>query len=62
MVQHIVRNLEAGSEDDFPDLKAVLLAMPDIGEDQDFARLRQFPPTEDDFAGLPVELENPFTR
>lgn len=27
----------------FPDLKGLLLAMPDVGEDQDFERLRDFP-------------------
>ena len=27
----------------FPDLKALLLAMPDVGEDADFSRTREFP-------------------
>jgi hypothetical protein len=27
----------------FPDLKALLLAMPDMGEDADFSRTREFP-------------------
>ena len=27
----------------FPDLKALLLAMPDAGEDADFSRTREFP-------------------
>ncbi len=27
----------------FPDLKALLLAMPDAGEDGDFSRTREFP-------------------
>jgi hypothetical protein len=31
------------SDDDFPDLKGVLLEMPDVGTDEDFARLREMP-------------------
>jgi hypothetical protein len=27
----------------FPDLKALLLAMPDVGEDADFSRVREYP-------------------
>jgi hypothetical protein len=27
----------------FPDLKSLLLAMPDVGEDVDFDRLREYP-------------------
>ena len=33
-----------GPEEEFPDLKS-LLVMPDIGEDEDFVRLRQLPPS-----------------
>ncbi len=33
----------AEPDDDFPDLKAVLLAMPGAGADTDFARLKQMP-------------------
>jgi hypothetical protein len=31
-------------EEEVPDLKALLLAMPDAGEDEDFERLRELPP------------------
>jgi hypothetical protein len=31
------------SDDEFPDLKGVLLEMPDVGTDEDFARLREMP-------------------
>jgi plasmid stability protein len=41
--RRILRTALIGPEDEFPDLKAVLLAMPDAGEDQDFARLRDLP-------------------
>ena len=37
------RRLARGSEDDFPDLKALLLAAPEAGEDADFERIREFP-------------------
>ena len=30
-------------EDDFPDLKGLLLAMPDVGEDKIFERVRDYP-------------------
>jgi antitoxin FitA len=42
--RHILhRALFVPEEEEFPDLKALLI-MPDVGEDEDFARLRQFPP------------------
>lgn len=33
-------------EEEFPDLKALLI-MPDVGEDEDFARLRELAPDRD---------------
>jgi hypothetical protein len=30
-------------EQDFPDLKGILLEMPNLGTDEDFARLREMP-------------------
>ena len=41
--RRILRRVLAEPDDDFPDLKAVLLAMPDAGDDADFARVRQLP-------------------
>ena len=41
--RRILGNALAGPDDDFPDLKAVLLAMPEVGTDTDFARLKQLP-------------------
>ena len=62
--RRILRRALFGPEEEFPDLKA-LLTMPDVGEDDDFVRFRQVPPlvtrNEADFAGLPVDLENPFS-
>lgn len=46
--RRILRQALLEPEDDFPDLKAVLLAMPNAGEDEDFARLRQLPPDPPD--------------
>jgi hypothetical protein len=34
-------------EEEVPDLKALLLAMPDAGEDEDLERLRDLPPDRD---------------
>ena len=34
---------ESGGAAVFPDLKALLLAMPDAGEDADFSRAREYP-------------------
>ena len=45
--RRILRRALLGSEEEFPDLKALLLAMPDAGEDEDFARLRDLPPDRD---------------
>jgi antitoxin FitA len=41
--RRILRRALFGPEKEFPDLKS-LLVMPDVGEDEDFARLRQLPP------------------
>jgi plasmid stability protein len=41
--RRILRQALAEPEDDFPDLKALLSAMPDVGEDADFERIREFP-------------------
>jgi antitoxin FitA len=45
--RRILRRALSDTEEDFPDLKGLLLAMPRVGEDEDFARLRQFPPDLD---------------
>ena len=37
------RRALVGPEVEFPDLKSLLI-MPDVGEDEDFTRLRQLPP------------------
>jgi plasmid stability protein len=39
--RRILRKALSEPDEDFPDLKGVLLAMPDVGEDDDFARLRE---------------------
>jgi plasmid stability protein len=44
--RRILRRALFGPEEDFPDLKS-LLVMPDVGEDEDFAHLRQLPPDTD---------------
>ena len=44
--RRILRRALFGPEEEFPDLKSFLI-MPDIGEDEDFARLRQLPPDHD---------------
>jgi plasmid stability protein len=49
--RRILRHALLEPEDDFPDLKALLLAMPDVGEDDDFTRLRQLPPDAPDLGG-----------
>ncbi len=41
--RRILRRALSQPEDEFPDLKALLLAMPDAGDDADFERLREFP-------------------
>ena len=41
--RRILRQALSQSEDDFPDLKALLLAAPEAGEDADFERIREFP-------------------
>jgi antitoxin FitA len=41
--RRILRQALSEPEDDFPDLKAVLLAMPDVGDDALFARLPDLP-------------------
>ena len=40
--RRILRRALFGPEQEFPDLKS-LLVMPDVGEDEDFVRLRQLP-------------------
>jgi antitoxin FitA len=44
--RRILRHALLGPEEEFPDLKS-LLVMPDVGDDEDFARLRQLPPDRD---------------
>lgn len=44
--RRILRRALFGPEEEFPDLKSLLI-MPDVGEDEDFARLRQPPPDRD---------------
>jgi plasmid stability protein len=44
--RRILRRALLEPEEEFPDLKSLLI-MPDIGEDADFARLRQLPPDRD---------------
>ena len=39
----LAAHLEAEGESAFPDLKALLLDIPDVGNDDDFARLREMP-------------------
>jgi antitoxin FitA len=46
--RRILRHALLEPEDEFPDLKALLLAMPDVGEEDDFVRLRQLPPDAPD--------------
>ena len=41
--RRILRRALSQPEDEFPDLKALLLAMPEGGEDADFDRIREFP-------------------
>ncbi|HBL28970.1 MAG TPA: DNA-binding protein [Acidobacteria bacterium] len=41
--RRILRRALFGPDEEFPDLKSLLI-MPDIGEDEDFTRLRQLPP------------------
>jgi plasmid stability protein len=41
--RRILHRVLFAPEEEFPDLKALLI-MPDLGEDEDFARLRQCPP------------------
>ena len=41
--RRILRRALTEPDEDFPDLKSVLLAMPDVGDDADFARLRELP-------------------
>ncbi len=41
--RRILRQALSQAEDDFPDLKALLLAAPAAGEDADFERVREFP-------------------
>ena len=41
--RRILRQALTQPEDEFPDLKALLLAMPETGEDADFERTREFP-------------------
>lgn len=41
--RQILRKALTANEDDFPDLKALLFAMPDVGEDADFERVRDLP-------------------
>ena len=41
--RRILRRALSQTDDDFPDLKALLLAMPEAGEDADFERIREFP-------------------
>jgi plasmid stability protein len=44
--RRILRRALLSAEEEFPDLKALLI-MPDVGEDEDFTRLRQLPPDRD---------------
>ncbi|HKH44941.1 MAG TPA: DNA-binding protein [Thermoanaerobaculia bacterium] len=44
--RRILRRALFGPEEEFPDLKSLLI-MPDVGEDEDFARLSQLPPDRD---------------
>lgn len=41
--RRILRRALSEPDEDFPDLKALLLSMPDVGEDSDFERLREAP-------------------
>ena len=41
--RRILRQALSQADDDFPDLKALLLAVPEAGEDADFERIREFP-------------------
>jgi plasmid stability protein len=41
--RRILRQALSQAEDEFPDLKALLLAAPAGGEDADFARVRELP-------------------
>jgi hypothetical protein len=42
LLESLAAKLEAQVEE-FPDLKAILLDMPNVGEDADFARVREMP-------------------
>lgn len=44
--RRILRRALLGPEEEFPDLKSLLI-MPDVGEDEDFERLRELPPDHD---------------
>jgi plasmid stability protein len=44
--RRILRRALFGAEDEFPDLKSLLI-MPDVGEDEDFERLRELPRDRD---------------
>ena len=44
--RRILRRALLGPEEEFPDLKSLLI-MPDLGEDEDFARLREVPSERD---------------
>lgn len=44
--RRILRRALFGPEEEFPDLKSLLI-MPDIGKDEDLARMRQLPPDRD---------------
>ncbi|MGB8168651.1 MAG: hypothetical protein WCF18_14230 [Chthoniobacteraceae bacterium] len=41
--RRILRHALSQTEDDFPDLNALLLAVPEGGEDADFERVRELP-------------------
>ena len=41
--RRILQKALSEPDDDFPDLKLLLLGMPEVGEDSDFARLRDLP-------------------
>ena len=44
--RRILRRALFGPEEEFPDLKSFLI-MPDVGEDEDFERLRELPRDRD---------------
>ncbi|MBC8168104.1 MAG: DNA-binding protein, partial [Bryobacteraceae bacterium] len=41
--RRILRRALAEADEDFPDLKGLLVAMPNVGEDADFERLSESP-------------------